>query len=80
MSGQQVASFFLRLTQNDKKCHSDYNAAAEEQVQTDLKLEIMTTIGSVKTPRRCRKPPEIIINKSLYRLCMDCSDIIRLPD
>ena len=56
MSGQQVASFFSRLTQNDKKCDSDddYNAAAEEQVLTDLKLEIMATIGSVKTPRKNR--------------------------
>ena len=57
ISGQQVASFFSRLTQNDKKCDSDddYNAAAEEQVLNDLKLEIMATIESVKTPRRCRK-------------------------
>ena len=71
-SGRQVASFFSRLTQNDKKCDSndDYNAAAKEQVLTDLKLVIMAIIGSVKTPRRCRKK-DIIKNKSLHRLGVD---------
>ena len=80
-SGKQVASFFSRLTQNDKKCDSndDYNAAAKEQILTDLKLVITAIIGSVKTPRRCRKKTEIIKNKSLHRLGVDCSDIIQLP-
>ena len=72
MSGQQVASFFSRLTQNDKKCDSDddYNAAVQEQVLTNLKMEIMATIGSVKHQEDAEKT-EIIINKSLHRLGID---------
>ena len=57
MSDQQVASFFSRLTQNDKKWVSDdnHNASVEEQVLTDLKLEIMATIGLVKHQKDAEK-------------------------
>ena len=67
--GQQVSSFFSRLTQNDKKCDLDDNYN-KEQVLTDLKIEILATIGSVKHQEDAEKT-EIIINKSLRRLGMD---------
>ncbi|MEW8547400.1 MAG: hypothetical protein AB2693_28160 [Candidatus Thiodiazotropha sp.] len=46
LSGQQVASFFSRLAQRDKKCltEEDYVAAAKEEQLTSLKQEIFSKL------------------------------------